>query len=121
MTSAAPLTLHVDRVSPFTYWIGGIVATELHGRTVTCSERETNVFDPPPQMSCGQYLASLASKLPGDLPGVLQNPDATSDCRYCPLKVADQFLAPSRIFWSDRWRNYGIVCKSLLRVPCWSL
>jgi ATP-binding cassette subfamily G (WHITE) protein 2 (PDR) len=42
-------------------------------------------------------------------PGTLQNPDATSSCRYCSLSDADQFIASSNIFWSERWRNYGIV------------
>ena len=35
------------RVSPFTYWIGGIVGTQLHARPVDCSSTETLVFDPP--------------------------------------------------------------------------
>ncbi len=93
------------RVSPFTYWISGIVSTMLHGRQVTCAERETSIFDPPSGQTCGQYLAPLA----GSAPGTLQNPEATSDCRYCPFSVADQFLAGSRIYWDERWRNYGIM------------
>ncbi|KJZ71045.1 hypothetical protein HIM_09572 [Hirsutella minnesotensis 3608] len=92
------------RVSPFSYWIGGIVATELHDRPITCSAKETSVFDPPQGQTCGQYLAKLLAQAPGKL----QNPDDTSQCRYCPVTNADQILAPSKILWSDRWRNYGI-------------
>lgn len=36
------------RVSPFTYWISGIVATELHGSPISCSATEMSVFNPPP-------------------------------------------------------------------------
>lgn len=92
------------RVSPFTYWIGGIVATELHGRAIYCSSTETSVFDPPAGSTCGEYLAPLLSTAPGQL----QNPNATSQCLYCPVSNADQLLAGSRIYWSERWRNFGV-------------
>jgi ABC-type multidrug transport system permease subunit len=77
----------------------------LHGRQVTCAERETSIFDPPSGQTCGQYLAPLASQAAG----TLQNPEAMEACRYCPFQVADQYLAGSRIYWGDRWRNYGIM------------
>lgn len=93
------------RVSPFTYWISGIVSTMLHGRQVECTAKETQIFDPPSGQTCGAFLAPLA----GQAPGVLQNPEASSDCRYCAYKVADQFLAGSSIYYKDRWRNYGIM------------
>ncbi|KAJ3480239.1 hypothetical protein NLG97_g8116 [Lecanicillium saksenae] len=93
------------RVSPFTYWIAGIVATILHDREVKCAPKETQIFDPRDGQTCGTYLAPLA----GQAPGTLQNPEATADCRYCSVKVADQFLAGSRIYWDDRWRNFGIM------------
>ncbi|KAB5562756.1 ABC-2 type transporter [Coniochaeta sp. 2T2.1] len=94
------------RVSPFTYWIGGMVATELHARPITCSESELSIFSPPSGMTCGQYLAPY---LEGGAPGQLQNPGATVDCHYCPVTVADQFLAQVDISWDDRWRNWGLV------------
>ncbi|KAL3962911.1 hypothetical protein ACCO45_004434 [Purpureocillium lilacinum] len=72
------------RVSPFTYWIGGIVATELHGRQINCSETELSIFNP------------------------LRDIPAPEQCMYCPVTNADQLLAASRIYWSDRWRNWGI-------------
>lgn len=77
----------------------------LHGREVTCSERELSIFNPPDGMTCGEYLAPLAGKAPG----TLKNPEAMLNCSYCPFKVADEFLAGSRIYWNDRWRNYGIM------------
>ena len=42
-------------------------------------------------------------------PGQLQNPNDTASCRYCSLTVADQYLAGSKIYWTDRWRNFGLV------------
>lgn len=94
------------RVSPFTYWIAGIVSTELHERQVECSERETSVFNPPNGTSCEQYLQPM---LAHGAPGTLQNPQAMENCRYCPISVADQYLALAKIEWDERWRNYGIL------------
>ncbi|KAI9149007.1 ATP-binding cassette transporter CGR1 [Paramyrothecium foliicola] len=93
------------RVSPFTYWVGGIAATELHARPVVCAERETLRFPPPNGSTCGEYMGPYLEQAPGQL----QNPGDTTECRYCPLSVADQFLAGSNIYWSERWRNFGIM------------
>ncbi|KAH0522825.1 hypothetical protein TsFJ059_006614 [Trichoderma semiorbis] len=97
--------LFMWRVSVFTYWVAGIVATELHGRQIICSQSELSIFNPPSGQTCGEYLAPFLQQAPGQL----QNPSSTSDCAYCQLSNADQYLAGSEIFWSDRWRNYGIV------------
>ncbi|KAG5941673.1 hypothetical protein E4U53_007373 [Claviceps sorghi] len=98
------------RVSPFTYWISGIVSTELHGRAIDCSENEMNVFDPPPGKTCGAYLQPLLSQGPGHL----KNPEATSQCQYCGVSNADQILSGSDIFWSERLRNFGIMWAYIL-------
>ncbi|GKU06352.1 atpase [Fusarium langsethiae] len=93
------------RVSPFTYWLAGIVSTILAGRPIECSEDETSTFNPPSGQTCGEYMAAYLTQAPGKL----QNPDATQECQYCSLVNADQFLAGSKIYWSERWRNYGLV------------
>jgi ABC-type multidrug transport system permease subunit len=94
------------RLSPFTYWIGGLVATELHGRAISCSAAEMSVFDPPPGQTCGSYMAAYQQ---AGAPGVLSNPEAVADCAYCPMTVADQFMGQVDIHWDERWRNFGIV------------
>lgn len=93
------------RVSPLTYWVGGIAGTMLHARTIECSGAEASIFDPPAGQTCGEYLQPFLQQAPG----TLSNPDATSNCSYCALSVADQFLASSGISWSDRWRNFGLL------------
>jgi ABC-type multidrug transport system ATPase subunit len=97
--------LFMYRVSPFTYWIGGMVSTMLSGREVVCSAREVSVFDPPAGQTCGAYLADYAAAAGG----TIQNPDATAGCNYCSLSNADQFLAGSSIYYGERWRNFGIL------------
>ncbi|KAK7955249.1 putative ABC1 transport protein [Apiospora saccharicola] len=103
--AATGFWIFMYRLSPFTYWVGGIVATELHGRAVECAPSEMSVFSPPSGQTCFEYMENYLSVAPGKL----QNPDATSDCNYCSLTVADQFMAGVGISWDDRWRNFGIV------------
>lgn len=97
--------MQMYRVSPFTYWVGGMVSTLLHGRNVVCSPTELSRFSPPAEQTCGEYLADFLQTAPG----VLQNPEATDECNYCGLRNADVFLAGSEIFYSERWRNFGIM------------
>ncbi|EAW09321.1 putative ABC multidrug transporter [Aspergillus clavatus NRRL 1] len=92
------------RASPFTYWVGGVVATQMHGRAVQCNAAETAVFNPPSGQTCEQYLAKYMSVAPG----YLNNPNATSSCEYCSVSVADQYLSSVSIHWDERWRNFGI-------------
>jgi ABC-type multidrug transport system permease subunit len=30
-------------------------------------------------------------------------------CTFAQMIIADQFLAGNRVYWSDRWRNFGIL------------
>ncbi|KAI1143286.1 ABC-2 type transporter-domain-containing protein [Hypoxylon sp. FL0543] len=92
------------RTSPFTYWIGGIVATQLHSRPVECSSTETSIFDPPAGQTCGDYMRDYLTTVPGQL----QNWNDTSGCRYCSVTYADDFLASTGISWNDRWRDFGL-------------
>jgi ABC-type multidrug transport system permease subunit/ABC-type multidrug transport system ATPase subunit len=93
------------RVSPLTYIVSGVASSGLSGRPVQCSTGEIQVFDPSSGLTCGAYLQPYLTQAPGQL----LNPGATSQCQYCPLSTADQFLAMSEISWSTRWRNFGIV------------
>ncbi|KAI5298955.1 hypothetical protein KEM56_003640 [Ascosphaera pollenicola] len=93
------------RVSPQTYTVGGFAATGLHGRLVKCDDHELAKFTPPKGLNCGLYLSKYFEL---GAPGHLINPNATDLCEYCPINVADQFLGSSKVYWSDRWRNWGI-------------
>jgi ABC-type multidrug transport system permease subunit len=94
------------RVSPFTYLIGGWAGTGLADRAVICAQNELAIFDPPTGQTCGAYLSAYLEE---GAPGSLLNPTAVSECRYCPLQNANQFLANSWIHPSDKYRNLGIV------------
>ena len=93
------------RVSPFTYWVSAMASTQLHDRDVVCSKSEMSIFDPPSGQTCSEYLKPFMN-LAG---GTLSNPNATADCNYCSISKADDFLSQVNIFWSERWRNFGIM------------
>lgn len=93
------------RLSPLSYLVGGIASTGLHQRHITCTDGELSKFDAPPGQTCGQYLKSYLEHASGRL----LNPAATASCQYCPLRTADQYLAGNQVYWSERWRNFGIL------------
>jgi len=95
------------RVSPFTYWVAGMAATMLHDRRVVCTSNEVSVFQPGGgAATCQQWMQPYFD---AGGPGYLLQPDATENCQYCQLSVADEFLAGVNIYWSERWRNFGLM------------
>ncbi|OOF97272.1 hypothetical protein ASPCADRAFT_143557 [Aspergillus carbonarius ITEM 5010] len=103
------------RVSPFTYYVGGVGSTILHGRPVECSTKELSIFDPPSGYTCGQYMQKYIEAAGGKL----SNANATSACEYCTMTVADEYLSLRWIYWKDRWRDYGIFwCFCVFNVAC---
>jgi ATP-binding cassette subfamily G (WHITE) protein 2 (PDR) len=92
------------RVSPLTYFVGGVVSTGLHSRAVTCAQNELAIMQPINGQTCGAYLADYIQMAGGSV----YNPNATSDCEFCSFNVADTYLNSVGIQWDQRWRNYGI-------------
>jgi ATP-binding cassette, subfamily G (WHITE), member 2, PDR len=85
-------------------FVSSLASTGLSGRQVICSANELAVMQPPAGTSCGEYLGLFAKAVGG----IIYNPNANSDCQYCTMSVADEFLAGSSISYSTRWRDYGL-------------
>ncbi|KAI9820387.1 MAG: hypothetical protein M1827_006011 [Pycnora praestabilis] len=92
------------QLDPFTRLIGGMVVTELHGRTVECTPSEFNAFTAPPGQTCGEYMSDFFQ---AGGAGYLAN-NATDMCQYCAYKVGDQFFNPLGFTFNHRWRDLGI-------------
>ncbi|KAI1093939.1 ABC-2 type transporter-domain-containing protein [Rostrohypoxylon terebratum] len=90
--------------NPATYWIGGMLAATLDGVPVQCASSETARFDVPQNQTCQSYAGEFAQTAGG----YLLNPDATSDCHYCPYSNGNQYLTTLNISSDDKWRNFGI-------------
>ena len=92
-------------IDPFTRLIGGMVVTELEGRSVKCLPEEYSTFTAPPGQSCGSYMQNFFSA--GGL-GYIANND-TSNCEYCAYKAGNEFFEPLGYAFENRWRDLGIM------------
>lgn len=41
--------------------------------------------------------------------GYLMDPSATSDCAFCPMTSTDSYLSQVGSYYSDAWRNFGLL------------
>ena len=85
------------QLDPFTRLVGGMVVTELHGRTVECRPQELNSFTAPAGKSCGEYMSNFFEA--GGLGYLVDN--TTQSCQYCAYSSVSSFscclaVQPSR-------------------------
>lgn len=92
------------RVSPFTYYVSGILSTAVANADVVCSDIEYLVLQPPAGQTCGTYLTPFVEMVQGRL----INPDAVADCQTCMISSTNQFLARINSNYDNRWRDWGI-------------
>ncbi|PGH03637.1 hypothetical protein AJ80_08658 [Polytolypa hystricis UAMH7299] len=95
------------RVSPFTYLVSAMLSTGLSGSPVVCEDVELLRFNPLSNQTCQEYMGPFMENYPPG--GYLVNPSATSDCGFCSMKDTDTFLASVGSFYSDAWRNFGLM------------
>ncbi|EPE04970.1 brefeldin a resistance protein [Ophiostoma piceae UAMH 11346] len=93
------------QLDPFTRLISGMVVTALHDIPVKCKLAELNVFQPPTNMKCEDYMGPFFDN--GGY-GYLDNPSSTADCGYCAYKTGDEFYTPLSMSFDNRWRDLGI-------------
>lgn len=96
------------RVSPFTYLIDGMLSTGLANTEVTCADVEYSSFNPRAGETCGEYMQAFIGP-PGLRGGYVLNPEATSQCRFCPILDTNVFLKQLSSEYSSRWRSFGIM------------
>lgn len=93
------------RVSPFTYLVSAMLSTGVSGTNAVCQSIELLHFNPPANMTCGQYMKTWIETRGG----YLQNSNATSNCAFCSISSTDTFLAGVRAYYSLAWRNFGFM------------
>jgi ABC-type multidrug transport system permease subunit len=91
-------------LSPYTWLIGGMMSTAVHGVPINCATKEINHFSPPFGQTCGEYAGAFAR-----MRGRLLNPDATADCMYCRYANSDEYLRTLNMNYNDHWRNMGLM------------
>lgn len=98
------------RVSPMTYWIGGVLGLAISNAHVTCEDTELKYITPPSGMSCEDYFSKFISTLNNETEGLAGDLTSASGgrCQYCPTGSTNAFLTSVNIHYRDRWRNLGI-------------
>ncbi|KAJ5549700.1 hypothetical protein N7461_004398 [Penicillium sp. DV-2018c] len=92
-------------ITPFTYWIGGVLASVLRGTPVICSQSELTIFESPPNTTCREYAGAW---LDAKGVGYLSNPDEMGQCGYCEYSFGDDYLASIALDSSKIWPYFGI-------------
>ncbi|KAF4459467.1 ABC multidrug transporter [Fusarium albosuccineum] len=91
-------------VSPFTYWISGIIAMVLSPTSVKCLDSELISFRSPSNTTCGEYAQDWLSSTTG----YLSDPDAIGTCGYCQYATGKDYLSTIDVAVSDAWPYLGI-------------
>lgn len=95
------------RVSPFSYLVSAMLSVAVANTHVQCASNEYVHFDPPTGMNCSQYLDPYRMAVGGYIePGT---EGRTSDCSFCTIYETNVYLAQAQSYYSDRWRNFGIL------------
>jgi hypothetical protein len=92
------------RVSPFTYFVEGMIGTAVANTNVVCAANEYLPITPPLNLTCYEYMEPYMAVAGG----YFKNPNATS-CEFCQLSSTNVFLASVNIKYDHRWRDWGLI------------
>ncbi len=81
------------------------MSTGLANAKVVCASIEYLHFDPPSGETCATYMDPYI-EMAG---GYILNANATTDCQFCSVADTNVFLAGVNSFYSQRWRNFGLM------------
>ncbi|PLB46038.1 hypothetical protein P170DRAFT_458215 [Aspergillus steynii IBT 23096] len=93
------------RLSPATYLVSGVLSTALTGSKIICAPHEILRMQPAANLTCGEYMSDFIR----NAGGYLLDEDARDQCEYCRLTSTDDYLATFDIYYTDRWRNFGLL------------
>ncbi|RSL79968.1 hypothetical protein CEP51_006953 [Fusarium floridanum] len=95
-------------IDPFNYLMSSLLVFTTWDKPVHCKPEELAVFNPAPNQTCGEYLASYQQGV-GAATNLL-NPGATSACRVCQYTEGGDYLRTLNLDGENYgWRNAGIV------------
>ncbi|KAJ2815650.1 ATP-binding cassette transporter snq2 [Coemansia sp. 'formosensis'] len=92
-------------VSPYHYFIEGVIVNDMHGTRVNCKPQEFFSFTPGAGQTCNQFAGSWVASTHG----YLRDPAATGSCEYCVYRTGDEFFKTLSWAFAHRWRNFCIL------------
>ncbi|KAH8689648.1 ABC drug exporter AtrF [Talaromyces proteolyticus] len=90
-------------VNPVTWFLRGVFSAILPSVPIKCQPEEATYFSAPPGQTCGSYANFTTA-----IQGYVTNPDATSDCSYCPYKDGREYMHTLNVQDDDKWKCFGI-------------
>ncbi|KAJ5578431.1 ABC multidrug transporter C [Penicillium hispanicum] len=93
------------RLSPFTYLVSAMLSTGVSGTEATCENIELLHFFPPSNETCQSYMQPYIDQYGG----YLQNTTVGSQCAFCSISSTDTYLGQVGSYFSDAWRNFGLM------------
>ena len=92
-------------LTPFHYLLEGLLTFVEHENVVRCATNEFARFAPLAGQTCQDYAGAFVSQMGG----YLNNPMSTTECEYCQYATGDEYTASLQVYWSNRWRDYGML------------
>ncbi|KAJ5506588.1 CDR ABC transporter [Penicillium expansum] len=90
-------------LTPFHYLLEGFLGVVVHNVPIRCIEREEAHFSAPAGMNCQEYAGSYAQKAGGYVRDA-----GNGMCSFCQYSTGDQYAKSLNVFYSHKWRSYGI-------------
>lgn len=94
-------------INPTTWFARGVLSAVLPPAAVQCAAAEFARFDPPPGSTCGQYAGRFVDEVAAT--GYLEDPNATSNCGYCPYNDGGEYMRTLNVYATDKWPSFGIL------------
>jgi ABC-type multidrug transport system permease subunit len=92
-------------LNPLTYMVGSMLTFTIFDADVTCTDAEFAILDPPPNMTCFDYLENYLDKSGANL----FNPTDSADCRVCQYTKGSDYLRTINLNdWYYGWRDAAI-------------
>ncbi|KAJ2743730.1 ATP-binding cassette transporter snq2 [Coemansia sp. BCRC 34301] len=92
-------------LSPYHYFIEGVIVNEMHDTPVRCKSKEFFAFTPAAGQSCAQFAGPWVDSARG----YLRDPGATTSCDYCMYLTGDEYYDTLSWSFAHRWRNFCIL------------
>ncbi|KAI1408175.1 ABC-2 type transporter [Hypoxylon sp. FL1857] len=92
-------------LTPFHYLLEAFLATAIHNQPVRCNAGEYARFQAPPGQDCESYVGNYITRAGGYV-----QTGADGLCEFCQYATGDEFGRQFSVYYSNIWRNFGIVC-----------
>jgi ABC-type multidrug transport system permease subunit len=96
------------RVNPMTYLVSSFLSTSLGDAPMRCADNEVLSFSAPAGKACADYMKNYISANSGYL--LSSGSQMNDDCKFCAMGNSNDFLSSLGISFSNRWRDFGILC-----------